>query len=396
MMLAHVPLWLLFVSLSIAVAAMVMTIINLRLFKPSPPAPAFDSGAGTTLPSLAVCIPARNEEPNIEACVRSVLDSDYPPLTVLVYDDQSTDQTPRILERLKTADGRLKTVATRPLGAGWVGKQWACDQLGHAADADYLLFIDADVRISSDCLARSVALAAATRTDLLSTFPRQITLSLGERLLIPLIHFILLSYLPFPRMRSTSDPSASAACGQFILVRREAYLKIGGHGACRGSMHDGVKLPRAFRRAGFKTDLFDGTDVAECRMYQGLSNTWRGFTKNAFEGLGSVGLLVFLTVLHAVGHVLPWLVLGALALRGSLLSLPAAVAAAAVLVSLSQRLLLARTFRQSRLSALLHPVGVTMMTLVQWHSYVLALTGRRGWKGRTLASQPLQPAEPAR
>lgn len=386
-----IPLWPLLVSLSISAGALAMTLINLRFFTRSRPA---DAPAGPA-PSLAVCIPARNEEANIEACVRSVLENDYAPLSVLVYDDQSTDATPGILERLGNADARLATVATRPLAAGWVGKQWACAQLGAAATSDYLLFIDADVRLSRDCLRRAMGVATASRLDLLSTFPRQVTGSLGERLLIPLIHFILLSYLPFPRMRNTADPNASAACGQFILVRREAYASIGGHGACRDSMHDGVKLPRAFRRAGLKTDLFDGTDIAECRMYRGLANTWRGFAKNAYEGLGSVGLLAFLTVLHAVGHVFPFVALALLASRGTLLSLPGAVAAAAALVCIAQRLVLASRFQQSIVSAMLHPVGVTMMTLVQWHSYVLAITGRRGWKGRTLDTQPLHPAEPA-
>lgn len=389
-----IPLWLLFVSLSIAAGALAMTLVNLRYFRRSGP----DAKPAGAPPSLSVCIPARNEESNIEACVRSILASNYAPLTVLVYDDQSTDATPQILDRLKSEDPRVRTVATRPLPPGWVGKQWACSQLGQAATTDYALFIDADVRLAPDCLRRAMAVATDAKLDLLSTFPRQVTLTLGEKLLIPLIHFILLSYLPFHRMRTTSDPSASAACGQFILVRRAAYDQIGGHGACRDSMHDGVKLPRAFRRAGLKTDLFDGTDVCECRMYRGLINTWRGFAKNAFEGLGSVALLAFITVLHAVGHVLPWLALALLAYRGQLLSFPALIAALAIAVALAQRLILAQRFQQSILSALLHPLGVTMMTLVQWHSYLLALTGRRGWKGRTLSAtttSPLPPAEPA-
>jgi hypothetical protein len=379
------PLWLLIVSLSIVAGALAMTLVNLRLFRATARdlAPA---GEPPAWPSLSVCIPARNEEANLEACVRSVLAGGYPSLSVLVYDDQSTDGTPEVLARLAREDARVRRVETRPLPAGWVGKQWACWQLGQAAASEYVLFIDADVRLSPDCLRRAVGEAQRGSVDLLSTFPKQITLTLGERLLVPLIHFILLSYLPFARMRNSNDPSASAACGQFILMRRAAYERIGGHGACRDSMHDGVKLPRAVRRAGMKSDLFDGTDVCSCRMYRGLVNTWRGFAKNAFEGLGSVGLLAFITVLHAVGHVLPWVVLAALAVQGRLASAEGAVAGAAVVLTLIQRLVLASRFEQSLLSAALHPLGVTMMTLVQWHSYALALTGRRGWKGRTLGT----------
>ena len=79
--------------------------------------------------------------------------------------------------------------------------------------------------------------------------------------------------------------SASAAVGQFILCRRDAWLDSGGHAGFRDSMHDGVKMPRAFRESGHATDLFDGTDLVSCRMYRGFRETWAGFAKNAYEGL---------------------------------------------------------------------------------------------------------------
>jgi hypothetical protein len=209
-----------------------------------------------------------------------------------------------------------------------------------------------------------------------------------------MIFFILFSYLPFPRMRNTKDPSASAGCGQFLFARRDAYDACGGHQGFKDSMHDGIRLPRAVRRAGFATDLFDGGPDVSCRMYDGLAQTWRGFAKNAYEGLGSVGLLVFLTVAHAVGQVLPWLVLawlgaGATGLvESSPAKAEALLATCAVTLSLTQRLMLARALSTSLLGALLHPLGVVLMTAIQWHSYVLHATGRRAWRGRTHATPP--------
>jgi hypothetical protein len=160
-------------------------------------------------------------------------------------------------------------------------------------------------------------------------------------------------------------------------------------------------MPRAVRRAGFKTDLFDGTELCRVRMYAGLGQVWRGFGKNAFEGLGSVGLLAFITLVHALAHVLPWLVLGSAGLTWAASQLIApppdflpappgpfslALAGACLLAHLVQRTLLAKRFNQSPLSVVLHPLGVAFMTLIQWHSLRLHLTGRRAWKGR------LQPA----
>src|SRR5205807_74198 len=118
---------------------------------------------------------------------------------------------------------------------------------------------------------------------LVSGIPRQETGTFFERLLIPLIHFILLGFLPMKRMRSTRKPAYAAGCGQLFLARRMAYDAMGGHAIIRSSLHDGLTLPRAFRRAGFQTDLCDATDLATCRMYCGAGEVWHGLAKNATE-----------------------------------------------------------------------------------------------------------------
>jgi len=190
-----------------------------------------------------------------------------------------------------------------------------------------------------------------------------------------------MSYLPIGRMRATLDPAASAACGQFILVSRAAYHASGGHERFRASMHDGVKFPRAVRQAGLRTDLFDGTDLVSCRMYRGFGQTWRGFAKNAYEGLGSFALLMFITAYHAIGQLLPWITV-ALALAAGVWTLGAALAAAAIACSLLLRFLLAARFAQSPWNVALHPVSMVVLSAVQWRSLWLQHTGRRGWKGR--------------
>lgn len=392
-----IPAWLLLASACVALLALVMTMVNLRFFRRSRAEATVHPGA----PRVDVCVPARNESGNIEACVRSALANDYPNLRVLAYDDQSTDGTDAILARMAREDDRVRIVPQRDLPEGWVGKQWACWQLGQwslrdAAPTDRLLFIDADVRLERDCVRRAVDASEVLGAGLLSTFPRQITGTIGEKLIVPLIHFILLSYLPFARMRRTNDPASSAACGQFIMMRADAYRAIDGHSSCKDSMHEGVKMPRVARRAGVRTDLFDGTDVCSCRMYRGWMSTWRGFAKNAYEGLGSVGLLAFCTVLHVIGHVLPaaWLgVWGGWWISARLFDagppaevsgLALASATTAVSVAMVHRALLAVRFRQGCVTVVLHPVSMFLLTILQWHSFVLAKTGRRAWRGRTL------------
>lgn len=365
------------IAIAIALIALWMTGRNLSKYRPPPE--RSDKPAADAL--VSICIPARNEEDNIEACVRAALASDTE-VEILVYDDESTDRTTEILERLEAEDARVRRVPTRVMPDGWSGKQHACDRMGRAARGEWVLFTDADVRLEPQAARRSVAFALESDAQLVSTFPRQICKTLGELLQVPMMFFLLFSYLPFGRMRQTLDPAASAGCGQFLLARRMNYLRAGGHAAFAGSMHDGVRMPRAFRKLGFRTDLFDGTDLVSVRMYRGFAESWRGFAKNAYEGLGSVFLLGFITVTHTIGHIGPWILIPVGLIVGE--PLVVILSFIAIFVSMSQRALLSTRFRHPIWLGLLHPITVLLMTLVQWHSLLLHLNRNRSWRGRAL------------
>jgi len=376
----------------LALFAMVMTLINLWYW-PRPPAASAELPGGD--PLVTVCVPARDEQNNIPGIAASLLAQTHPRTRILFYDDASTDATPRIIAGLCAAHPNIMSVATRPPPKGWNGKQHACWRMAQQAvearpgdtalpQAHWLLFTDADVRFEPECIARVLRAAPRQSAQLISTFPREIVGSLAEALTVPMIFFILLSYLPFPRMRRTNDPSASAGCGQFLLVRADAYFACGGHEAFKDSMHDGIKLPRALRRAGYHTDLVDATDLCSCRMYLDAGQVWRGFTKNAYEGLGNPALLVVVTVLHAVGHLLPWLLLVLLLVFPEQIPLPARwLALLAVIINIVQRALILRRTGHKLWLALLHPVSIILLTTIQWYSFYLHLTGRRSWRGRT-------------
>lgn len=351
---------------------------------------------------IAVCIPARNEAANIENCVCSALAgiTDQDAASVLVHDDGSTDGTNEIVGQLASEDSRIVLVQSDALPAGWNGKQHGCWRLASLAierGATHLLFTDADVRLEPHGVSRAATAfdqinskrqtAGAPQLGLLSAFPKQITRSLGESLQVPMMFFILMSYLPMGRMRTTTDPASSAACGQFILMPADVYTQTRGHELVRASMHEGVRLPREIRKQGYGTDLIDGTDLARVRMYEGFAESWRGFAKNAFEGIGNVGLLLFLTVLNLLGHVVPALLLlvGLLQISLGNLSPGTAWVLAAlggVLIAVASRIWIALRLQNSIAGALLHPVGVCLMVAVQWWSYVLQKRGKRVWRGR--------------
>jgi hypothetical protein len=266
------------------------------------------------------------------------------------------------------------------LPAGWCGKQHACHELARRARYPWLLFVDADVRLEPDAVARLLLAARRRDADLVSGLPRQETGTWLERLLIPLIHFVLLGFLPFAGMRLSRHPAFGAGCGQVFLARRDAYRRVGGHASIRASRHDGIALPRAFRAAGARTDLFDLTDALSCRMYRSAREVWRGLAKNATEGMAGAQAIVPWSVLLLGGQVLPSVLLAASLLAGDAPSAAVSVAAAA---GFATRAVLALRFRQSWLGVALHPLSVALLVAIQWYALACDRLGRPvSWKGR--------------
>jgi hypothetical protein len=331
---------------------------------------------------VSVLIPARNEERGIHATVAAVLASEGVSLEVVVLDDSSSDRTSRIVTALAERDARVRLLSAPPLPPGWSGKTHACAVLAREARYPTLLFLDADVRLAPRGLLRMLAALERGDAALASGFPHEETGTIMERLVIPLIHFLLLGFLPLWRMRRSRHPAYAAGCGQLFITRRRAYERAGGHGAIAASLHDGVTLPRAFRTAGLMTDLFDATDLARCRMYRGAAEVWQGFAKNAHEGLARPALILPATVLLAGGQILPFVLLVWALWRPAeplVLGLALAGCAAAYL----PRFIAASRFRQSWLGALLHPCGVLIVLLIQWHAFIRrALRLPAVWKGR--------------
>jgi hypothetical protein len=354
---------------------------NVRLYaRPPMPEP------GTAPPALAVLIPARNEARTIRAAVEAALHSQHVRLEVLVLDDHSTDATAQIVRDIAARDTRVRLLPGPPLPPGWCGKQHACAVLASHTVQPLLVFLDADVRLAPQGLARLAAFLDASGADLVSGLPRQETGTLLEHLLIPLMHFLLLGFLPLWRMRQSRHPAYGAGCGQLFMARRQAYVDAGGHAAIRTSLHDGLTLPRAFRTAGFPTDLCDVTSVATCRMYRSAREVWYGLAKNATEGLAQPALLVPATALLFGGQVLPVIMCG-FGGFGQLSPWACGLAVLGLAAAYYPRLCAIRHFEQSWLGALLHPLGILIFLVLQWYAWAQALCGRPStWKGRAYSA----------
>jgi len=325
---------------------------------------------------VSILVPARNEEANIGPAVEAALASRGAEIEVVVMDDNSADRTAEIVRAYAAGDPRLRLEQAPPLPPGWSGKVHACQRLADAARGTHLLFIDADVRLEPGAAAALAAHAERTGSAFVSAVPRQVMRSLGELLTVPAINMLLMGYLPMRMMRRLARPELGAACGQIILVEREAYAAAGGHAAIRAVIHDGMKLVRRFREAGFRTDLVLGSGLATCRMYRGLPDAWAGFAKNATEGMATpVGLPIW-TFLLAGGHLLPV----ALALGGAPLAGPAGLALA---LSFGFRAAITARTRETWWTVPLHPATALTGLAIQWTALARAARGMpSGWKGR--------------
>ncbi|HEX5323497.1 MAG TPA: glycosyltransferase family 2 protein, partial [Capsulimonadaceae bacterium] len=258
------------------------------------------------LPTISVLVPARNEERHIEACVRSLLASNYPRFEIVVLDDNSEDSTYEILCRLRDQDHRLRVLIGAELPEGWCGKPFACWQLAQAAQGDYLLFTDADCRFSPDALMLAIGAQVEHNADVVSLMPNYERMTFWEKLLLPLLAYIPLAFLPMGFVRGAKHPWFSGANGAFLFMTREVYFDLDGHRAVRTQLAEDIKFSQHVKRQGRTMWYGDGHRAYSVRMYEGLPEIWRGFTRNLYPAFShNLGLLLVVLVMVAVVFVLP-------------------------------------------------------------------------------------------
>lgn len=236
---------------------------------------------------VSVLIPARDEQENIGNLLDDIALQSYGNFEVVVYDDMSKDCTSQIVEEFSSKITNLKLIKGGELPVGWLGKNFACFSLSKEAKGDYLLFLDADVRVGSDMLERVINYHQKRKLSLLSIFPVQIMKSVGEWLTVPLMNQILLSLLPLPLVRSSSRQSLSAANGQFMLFDRVSYFELNPHFELRVSRVEDIDCARMFKKRGRAVACLPGSRDIECRMYSGLRSATDGFSKNIVRMFGN-------------------------------------------------------------------------------------------------------------
>jgi chlorobactene glucosyltransferase len=258
----------------------------------------------TDAPFISVCIPARNEERNIRACVEAMLAQDYPNFEIIVLDDRSTDATLEILRSIAAhtvpahlrENVKLKVISGSPLPKGWAGKPHALFQASAAArgaQSAWLCFVDADTFLSPTTLSSCYAKAIETKADMFTIMTFQILGSFWEKVIMPIVMTALSAGFS-PRKVNDPNRKDAIANGQFILIKRSVYDAIGRHERIKDQIVEDKAIAEQVKWHGYRLIVANGYSIAQTRMYTSLPEMWEGWTKNIYLGLSDRPSLMLL------------------------------------------------------------------------------------------------------
>lgn len=345
---------------------------------------------------ISVCIPARNEENNIGNLLESLATQDYGHYDILVLDDQSEDRTTEIVQDFIYQNPNLcKLIKGVEKPDDWLGKPWACQQLGKIADGEIFLFLDADTTLQKNTLKKIAAAFNNHQVQMLTVWPQQITITFWEKVIIPMVYYSLVTLLPSiyvfrkPRWMPESVHNHfktifAASCGQCLAFQKDAYQHINGHESVKSEIVEDVEIAREIKRHDFKLRMFSGVDTINCRMYLNEKEIFEGFRKNFLPGFrNSVPLFLLSAFLHLIVYIIPFIALiySVLIVHPTLFFL----SAASVIFILLHRLILSVWFRWDPIYAFTHPIGVAWFQRLGIRSLIDKFTGNpKSWKGRSI------------
>jgi cellulose synthase/poly-beta-1,6-N-acetylglucosamine synthase-like glycosyltransferase len=322
--------------------------------------------------SVAILLPVRNEEANIERILGELTSQELlPHYRVIVINDGSSDRT---LELASSITSPHLTVTTAPeLPSGWVGKVGALHHgLSLATDSRYIITVDADVSFEKDAIARALVTLRDLHLDFISPYPRQIALTWSERLIQPLLQWSWMSTLFLRGAEKFPLQSTVVANGQFMAIRTQALIASGGFEAIAPQVLDDIELGRSLLRSGFRGTVVDGTELAATRMYSSFTELRAGYGKSLHLAFGGAIGVIFTALLFAATSIIPLIYL----FTGNLFAIAAlmAIIGSRVIASVSS---------SSRMSdSLLHPASAALMIYLLYYSWRNRRVAQ--WKGRTL------------
>lgn len=337
-------------------------------------------------PFVSVCVPARNEERGIEACLVSLLEQDYPNFEVIVVDDNSNDATPRIIHTLSKKYKKLSAVKGEPLPPDWLGKPFALFQARKAAKGDYLLFTDADPVFSPAALKTAIHIIQEQNLDVLSMLPKGIYGSFWERAVQPIFFGFIASLTRFRKVNSPEYPDAMGV-GAFLMINRELYDRMGGHESLKLAVLDDIGLAKLAKDHGARLLIADAKKLFSIRMYHSLDEICQGWKKNLFIAMRKSVLRTLYYVFIIIGFILtPYLVvLMNWVLDSGAFAQALAVSALFAVWTVSAKMCL--ELRVPVINIFIFPVGAAVFSVIMINSMrQILFRGHLEWRGRIYSS----------
>ena len=325
-------------------------------------------------PKVSLLIPARNEEAALGRLLAGLQPLDYPDFEIIVCDDHSSDNTEEILIWFSGEDDRLHWFLGKKLPEDWLGKNFACYQLAEKATGKYLVFIDADVGLSLNSITKAVSYFQNQKLSLLSVFPQQNMETYPERMIVPVMNWILQSLLPMILVSKTSFPSLSAANGQFMMFETDSYLDHQWHSKVRNQNVEDIRLAQLVKAEGLKMAVLLGNNDIYCRMYRHLDEAVLGFSRNIHEYFGGKrAVMLGFCFIVLMGPFIVWAILGWEYLW------------VFIALVIANRLFVAVASRQNILwSVLLHPFQMISFAAIIFYNIFGRIKKYTTWKGRKI------------
>ncbi|MDQ6933294.1 MAG: glycosyltransferase family 2 protein, partial [Candidatus Eremiobacteraeota bacterium] len=335
----------------LAVGGLIVELDNFRFF------PRLRAVANSQDAVVDVCIAMRNEAQAAVPCCRALLSQEVVRM-VLVVDDGSSDGTYELLCALMLQEPRL--VVMKSTGSG---KRAALAQAAMKTHAPMLFFTDADIVTHTGAIDALLLYADACNVEAVSVWPKISNHSLWDALLCPTITLFLLQALPM-RAAVGTDPRFSAANGQALLVRRDAYNAAGGHAALQTIVED-VELAIRLKRTGYRVALACGAALFSSEGYGSFTRAFNGLGRSLYFGLGPVGVMAF-GFWQCLAYFTPWVAV-CFGYRAGWFG---------VAVSLTARAALAVRMRHSFLWLLLTPLSGALAAIMAFSAARTGLSGK--------------------
>jgi cellulose synthase/poly-beta-1,6-N-acetylglucosamine synthase-like glycosyltransferase len=325
------------------------------------------------LASVTLLLPVRNEESNIAQCVGSLKSQNgVANIKFIVINDQSTDRTAELLASSIAGDSRFTVLNTESPRLGWLGKVSALQSGYDAADSEFIVTLDADVRLNPEALCRAVNQISDLNLDFISPYPRQEAKTFAEKLIQPLLHWSWMSTVILRLAEKKPHPTTAVANGQFFIARKSALAAVGGFQSVQNQILDDIEIARSLIKEGFRGVVTEGAEIAHTRMYQSFSEIRQGYGKSLHKAFGGkIGTAVAIAFIALTG-ILPFF----FAIGGSL------IATITFLIIAFTRALSALRAKSNPLYALLHPISSVLLIYLIAYSWLNR--GSIQWKGRTV------------